>query len=270
MAASESTNTKKINQAIEQKVKALQTFLSSQTPTDDDLLNYVMDKSNCESYENVRRDHLVESLCLDEGKKKTIIDIIKSSKMPTDAKQKTITKFFSEIDSDDEKALSVKLLLVEKLITSCSKVIGFRFTPSDLKTQAEKARERFTGFIDNIKNKLQEKIQATTNNTSEQTIEPYDNATTELETNDGITNDQNINTADTSQHVGLDFYFLLAANLVMSSLEIKTAPYRNLTELGADLSTLFANPTNTITRDHDPAPTSDDTHNMQGLFNSNP
>ena len=177
MAASESTNTQEINQAIEQKVKALQTFLSSQTPTDDALLDYVRRNSNCESYENVRRDHLVESLCLDEGKKKTIIDVIKSSKMPTPNQQKTITEFFSEIDSDDENTLSVKLLLVEKLITSCSKVIGFRFTPSDLKTQVEKARERFIGFIDNIKNKLQEKIKTTTNNTSEQMIEPHISAT---------------------------------------------------------------------------------------------
>ena len=97
--------------------------------------------------------------------------------MPTPNQQKTITEFFSEIDSDDENTLSVKLLLVEKLITSCSKVIGFRFTPSDLKTQVEKARERFIGFIDNIKNKLQEKIKTTTNNTSEQMIEPHISAT---------------------------------------------------------------------------------------------
>ncbi len=95
MAASESTNTQEINQAIEQKVKALQTFLSSQTPTDDALLNYVRENSNCASYEkNVRRNHLVESLCLNEETKKTIIDVSKSSKMPTSDQQKTITDFF--------------------------------------------------------------------------------------------------------------------------------------------------------------------------------
>ncbi len=265
MAASESTNTQEINQAIEQKVKALQTFLSSQTSTDDALLNHVREKSNCESYENVRRDHLVESLCLDEGKKKTIIDVIKSSKKPTPGQQKTITKFFSEIDSDDENALSVKLLLVEKLITSCSKVIDSCFAPPYLKNQVEKAKKHFISFIEKIKNKLQEKIKTTTNNTSEQTIEPHISATKRKE-NHGITNDQNINTADTSQHVGLDFYLLLAANLVMSRLGIKTVPYRNLTELGADLSTLFANPANTITRDIDPAPASHDAGNIGRLF----
>ena len=87
-----------------------------------------------------------------------------------------------------------------------------------------------------------------------------------LKKNHGITNDQNINTADTSQHVGMDFNLLLAANLVMSRLGIKTAPYRNLTELGADLSTLFANPANTITRDIDPAPASHDAGNIGRLF----
>ena len=90
-----------------------------------------------------------------------------------------------------------------------------------------------------------------------------------LKKNHGITNDQNINTADTSQHVGLDFYLLLAVDLVMSSLEIKTAPYRNFNDLLLYLSNLFTNPANTITRDHDPAPTSDDTHNMNELFVSN-
>ena len=64
----------------------------------------------------------------------------------------------------------------------------------------------------------------------------------------------------------MDFNLLLAANLVMSRLGIKTAPYRNLTELGADLSTLFANPANTITRDIDPAPASHDAGNIGRLF----
>ncbi len=55
----------------------------------------------------------------------------------------------------------------------------------------------------------------------------------------------------------------------MSRLGIKTVPYRNLTELGADLSTLFTNPAkpkDTITHNVDSAPQNHHTDNMNRLF----